>query len=82
MEQDTLKAILDELKKLTKLTGLSITKESTAEDAMGLLDQIGFSPKEIGETLGKSSNLVNSTLYNIRKKKSDLKTKTKKTSKK
>ena len=69
-DREILEQILAEAKKLSKLVGISVTTGLGSSDRICLLDQAGLSNKEIAETLGISTNLVSSTLYNAKKKKS------------
>jgi DNA-directed RNA polymerase specialized sigma24 family protein len=67
-EQNNLE-ILVELKRITKLLVLIATQTKMQSEKMITLQQLGFSPKEIGDLLGVSSNLVRVTLHQVRKKK-------------
>jgi len=60
--------ILSELKKMNKLLALLATHGRTQNEKIILLAQSGFSPKEISDFLGISSNLVSVSLHHARKK--------------
>lgn len=60
--------ILDELKKISKLLIVMVTKEQDQKDQIRTLDIVGFKPKEIAELIGITANSVRVTLHGIRKK--------------
>lgn len=62
------KEILDELRKLNRLTGLSITQNLAPGEKIITLAQAGLVPKEIAEILGITPNLVSVTLFKARQK--------------
>lgn len=74
MEEINLK-ILEKLDTLVKLTTLNIVKDKNLKGQVKLLSTIGLRPKEIADLLGKDSNTVRTTLFQIRKGKSKNKTK-------
>jgi DNA-binding CsgD family transcriptional regulator len=72
--------ILEELRRITKLLTLSITKNQTQKEQIQTLSAIGFQPKEIAEFIGTTANTVRVTLTSIRKESKRPRGKTKKTS--
>lgn len=59
--------ILNELKKLNKLLVLLLTKDDSQMDKIVLLSNSGFSPKEIADIIGTTSNTVSVSLNRIKK---------------
>lgn len=60
--------ILQELRHITKLLALTVTKGQLQKDQIVALSCIGFQPKEIADLLGTTANTVSVTLSDIRKK--------------
>ena len=59
--------ILLELKRITKLLSLTITKGESQKQQITTLNLAGFQPKEIAELLNTTSNNVRVALVSIRK---------------
>lgn len=68
MDDRQLKEVTDRLDKLARIIALASTQNLTMTERIYLLNRAGFSPKEIAETLGTSSNVVNVRLSEMRKK--------------
>lgn len=60
--------IVTELKRLTRLISLSATKDMSLTHSILFLAKVGFTPKDIADMLGTSSNFVSVTLSKSRKK--------------
>jgi len=61
-------AILEELKKITKLLSLLNIKDSTNQrEQIAKLNSSGFQPKEIAEMLNTTPGTVSTALTNLRK---------------
>ena len=60
--------ILQELRRISKLLVLTVTKEQTQKDRIALLSSIGFQPKEIADLLGTTPGTVSVTLSIMKKK--------------
>lgn len=67
-EQNLQKEILEEIKKLNRLTGIYVTKGLASGEKIVILAQAGLTPKEIAEILGVTPNLVSVTLFKSRHK--------------
>jgi DNA-binding NarL/FixJ family response regulator len=59
--------ILDELQRITRLLSLIATHGLSQRDQIAALDRVGFTPKQIAEHLGTTSNTVSVRLSAIRK---------------
>ncbi len=59
--------ILRELKRISTLLALNLTKELTQREQVEILDNAGFQPKEIAEILRTTPNTVSVTLAKSRK---------------
>lgn len=60
--------ILQELRHITKLLALTVTKGQLQKDQIVALSCIGFQPKEIADLLGTTPHTVSVTLSDIKKK--------------
>ena len=60
--------ILQELKRISKLLALTITRELKQTEKIELLSSIDFQPKEIADLIGTTPNTVRVALVGIRKK--------------
>ncbi len=68
MANNTIEDILNELKKANKLLALiALEKLENQKDKILALDKIGFTPKDIAEIVGTTSNSVSVTLSKSRK---------------
>ncbi len=70
MEEKQCKEIVDRLDKLIRIVALTGLKDLTSTQKIGLLNQVGFGPKEIADILGTNQNVVNVRLSEMRKAKS------------
>ena len=61
--------IISEIRKLNKLLVLLLTKELSQNEKIQFLDKAGFSPKEIADILGTTSNTVSVTINKLKKRK-------------
>lgn len=61
--------LIEEIRKMNKLLVLMVTKELLQNDKIETLSRVGFSPKEIAELIGATSNTVSVTLNKIKKRK-------------
>lgn len=70
--------ILQELKRISKLLALSLVENrATQSEKIEMLEQYGFSNKEIADLLGTTGDTVRATLSKIRKKSESKKGKSK-----
>jgi DNA-directed RNA polymerase specialized sigma24 family protein len=60
-------AVVEKLDRILKLMALFATRGLNQRESIGILDTLGFTPKEIAELLGTTSNTVRVTLVAIRK---------------
>ena len=60
--------ILQELRRISKLLALTITRELKQKEKIELLASIGFQPKEIADLIGTTPGTVSVALVDIRKK--------------
>lgn len=60
--------LIMEIKKLNKLLILLLVKDFAQNDKIKFLSEAGLQPKEIGEVLNLSPNLVRVALSRMRKK--------------
>lgn len=60
--------ILQELRRISKLLVLMVTKDQTQKDRIALLSSIGFEPKDIASLLGTTPSTVSVTLSIIKKR--------------
>lgn len=81
MNESSKEEILTELRRITKLLALMVTKDQIQRDKIALLSASGFQSKEIADLLGTTPNLVRAVLSDIRKKAKGGKGKTAKRSK-
>lgn len=69
-------ALLEEIRKVTKLLALIATKnQQTNREKIETLDSIGFQPKEIADMIGTTANTVSVILSKMRKRAKSKKTK-------
>jgi len=61
-------AIVEELKKITKLLILMVTKDQTQRANIEMLSKVGLPPKDIAELLATTPNTVSVTLSGLRKR--------------
>lgn len=66
MKQDS-DDVLRELRRITRLLVLLAVENRSQKEQISALDTVGFSPKEIADLLGTTSNSVRVTLVAIRK---------------
>lgn len=59
--------IVVELRKISRLLTLLVTKDLSQRDKIALLSTAGLQPKEIAELIGTTANTVSVTLSHIRK---------------
>jgi DNA-binding CsgD family transcriptional regulator len=59
--------VLSELKRISRLLTLLVTKDLNQRDKIGLLSTAGLQPKEIADLVGTTANTVSVTLAHIRK---------------
>lgn len=59
--------IIDELKKITRLLTVLVTKDMTQREQIQLLSSVGLAPREIAELIGTTANTVSVTLSVIRR---------------
>lgn len=69
IDENLSEKILFELKKISKLISLSITKDESQKQQIILLNSAGLSPKEIAELINTTSNNVSVTLNRSKKSK-------------
>ena len=67
-KKNSYKELLEELKRITKILILIAIEGKTQREQIKVLDSIGYTPKDIAELLGTTSNTVRVTLVDIRKK--------------
>lgn len=60
--------ILSEIKKLNKLLVLILMKDFKQNEKILFLNSSGFSPKEIAEIIGTTSNTISVTLNKLKKR--------------
>jgi len=60
--------ILQELRRISKLLALTVTRDMKQREKIELLSGIGFQPKEIADLIGTTPNTVSVILAGIRKK--------------
>jgi len=60
--------ILQELRRISKLLALTITRELKQTEKIELLSGVGFQPKDIADLIGTTAHTVSVTLSEIRKK--------------
>jgi len=70
MNDQVLLEVDESLKLLVRLTALNAIKGLSQREQISLLSQSGFSPKQIAELVGTSSNTVSVELSRSRKVKS------------
>jgi len=68
VEDKQLNEITERLDKLIHIVALSSTRGLTLTERISLLHQAGFSPKEIADILGTTSNVVNVRLSEMRRR--------------
>ena len=61
--------LIAEIKKLNKLLILLLTKDFTQNDKIVYLNESGYTPKEISELIGTTSNTVSVTINKLKKRK-------------
>lgn len=71
MEDKQFKELMVKLDKLTRIIALSSTQGLTVTERIYLLHNAKFSPTEIAEIVGTSTNVVNVRLSELRKKARD-----------
>jgi len=59
--------VLSELRRISRLLTLLVTKDLNQRDKIALLSTAGLQPKDIAELIGRSANTVSVTLSQIRK---------------
>jgi DNA-binding CsgD family transcriptional regulator len=59
--------VLAELRKISRLLTLLLTRDLSQRDKIALLSTAGFQPKEIAELIGTTPNTVSVTLSTIRR---------------
>jgi DNA-directed RNA polymerase specialized sigma24 family protein len=59
--------LIDEIRKTNRLLTILATRDVNQRTAIGLLDSVGFKPKEIAELLNTTSNTVSVELSKVRK---------------
>lgn len=59
--------ILPELRRISRLLTLLVTKNLSQKDKIALLSSAGLQPKEIADLIGTTPNTVSVTLAQIRK---------------
>lgn len=62
--------LVNELRRISILLALNLTKDNTQTDQIQILARIGFKPKEVAEILGTTANTVSVTLSKTSKKRS------------
>jgi hypothetical protein len=60
--------ILGELKKMNTLLALLVTKGNSQSEKIEMLSRVGFTPKEIADYIGTTSNTVSVALNAMKKK--------------
>ena len=68
MNETTEEEILQELRRISKLLSLTVTRDLSQKEKIELLSGIGFQPKEIADLIGTTPGSVSVTLTAIRKK--------------
>ncbi len=68
MDEHLLQEISDKLDKLIRLAAVPAMQGKNIEQSILFLDALDFRPVEIATVLGKTTNQVNVTLSNYRKK--------------
>jgi hypothetical protein len=68
MEEKQFKEIVDRLDKIIKLVAVPAVQGKNIEQSIIFLDVLGFRPIEIAAILGRTTNQINVTLSNYRKK--------------
>jgi DNA-directed RNA polymerase specialized sigma24 family protein len=68
MESKQFNEITSRLDKLIRIVALSSTQGLTQTEKILLLNQAGFTPTEIAEIIGTTSNVVNVRLSEMRKR--------------
>ena len=64
---NTEEEIIAELRKITRLLTLLVTKDKTQREQVVLLDSVGLPPREIAELIGTTANTVSVTLSTLRR---------------
>ena len=64
---NTEEEIIAELRKITRLLTLLVTKDKTQRAQIVLLDSVGLPPREIAELIGTTANTVSVTLSTLRR---------------
>lgn len=67
MTSQHLDNVLSELRRISRLLTLLVTKDLNQRDKIALLSTAGLQPKDIAELIGRSANTVSVTLSQIRK---------------
>jgi len=67
MEEKQINEITKRLDKLIRIIALSSTRDLTLTEKIYLLHQASFTPKEIADILGTTSNVINVRLSEMRK---------------
>lgn len=67
MTTDAPDEILSELRKISRLLTLLVTRDLSQRDKIALLSTAGLQPKEIADLIGTTPNTVSVTLAHIRK---------------
>lgn len=68
MNKTTEEEILQELRRISKLLSLTVTRDLMQKEKIELLANVGFQPKEIADLIGTTPHTVSVTLFDIRKK--------------
>ena len=68
MNKTTEEEILQELRRISKLLSLTVTRDLMQKEKIELLANVGFQPKEIADLIGTTPNTVRVALVDIRKK--------------
>ncbi len=59
--------ILSELKKISRMLALVVTKDLSQKDKIVLLSGLSLQPREIADLIGTTPNTVSVTLSNLRR---------------
>lgn len=68
MTEDVMKSIDSRLHTITKLLALNVVKGRPFQEQVKLLYDIGMTPMEIAECLGKTANNIRVAVHTIKKK--------------
>ncbi|MCD4739668.1 hypothetical protein K8R43_00595 [archaeon] len=68
MEDKQFKELMRKLEQILRVNALNVGKDRTKTERILMLDKVGFTPKEISEIIGTTSNTVSVTLSQTKKR--------------